>query len=742
MHRVRSWAKKISYGHSIHVTGKSDNAFSSSGALGTNTPTIIPVLPDEIISKNEKAVANGNIFTRTLLISKSIIFASYLNVLLIFVPAGIAVKFANLDPRIVFGVNATAIIPLAGLLSHATESVAQRMGDTVGALMNVTFGNAVELIIFIIALYKDEIRIVQASLLGSILANLLLILGMCFLVGGLRYLEQLYNSKVTQLSACLLSLSVMSLLLPTAFHASFSDSQMVKAESAVLKVSRGTSVVLLLVYGMYLLFQLKSHTYMYKSTPQHIIDEEAAPGPVAAWMEQNAVNHSPSGSDSDVSHVSHFSTTTRRVKKAMKRRNSRRHSSIGSNTLFGSLNSPLQKIPSSNSLKFSPHDNDPSPNIRITNTETNKGDDQELPSPKNRRVSIIDPEDHHRRSHTRPNREGGRLKSAYSTSKSANPISNGSEKPSTKNTIQKKETKSLDQVSSLLIDTEKSNAKNAIEENPETRRPFNLRIITFPHIPKSLSQNVFTQPASNFNMPQTEAVPNICYGVRRTNSLPNNLYIPHNGIARGFLPVNQIPVKFNTSGTVTPLELENHENISRTTSVFLLLLSTCLVALCAEFMVDSISAVVKNDSGLSEAFIGLIILPIVGNAAEHVTAVTVAAKNKMDLAIGVAIGSSIQIALFVTPLVVLLGWCIGKDLSLLFTLFETVSLFVSAFIVNFLVLDGRSNYLEGALLCAAYIMIAVAAFFYPSVQESSSLGGNDSSAMVMKRALELIAVSV
>lgn len=114
--------------------------------------------------------------------------------------------------------------------------------------------------------------------------------------------------------------------------------------------------VLLLVYGMYLLFQLKSHTYMYKSTPQHIIDEEAAPGPVAAWMEQNAVNHSPSGSDSDVSHVSHFSTTTRRVKKAMKRRNSRRHSSIGSNTLFGSLNSPLQKIPSSNSLKFSPHE--------------------------------------------------------------------------------------------------------------------------------------------------------------------------------------------------------------------------------------------------------------------------------------------------------------------------------------------------------------------------------------------------
>jgi len=112
------------------------------------------------------------------------------------------------------------------------------------------------------------------------------------------------------------------------------------------------------------------------------------------------------------------------------------------------------------------------------------------------------------------------------------------------------------------------------------------------------------------------------------------------------------------------------------------------------------------NSPLSEAFIGLIILPIVGNAAEHVTAVTVAAKNKLDLALGVALGSSIQIALFVTPLVVVLGWCMGKEMSLYFNLFETVSIFVSTFVVNFLVLDGRSNYLEGALLCVCYVIIA------------------------------------
>jgi Ca2+:H+ antiporter len=145
---------------------------------------------------------------------KNALFHSWVNVLLVFVPIGIIVEAIGLDPGIIFGMNAIAIIPLAGLLSFATESVAARLGDTLGALLNVSFGNAVELIIFIIALVKNEIAIVQASLLGSILANLLLILGMAFLFGGLRYREQIYNSTVTQMSACLLSLSVMSLLLP------------------------------------------------------------------------------------------------------------------------------------------------------------------------------------------------------------------------------------------------------------------------------------------------------------------------------------------------------------------------------------------------------------------------------------------------------------------------------------------------------------------------------------------------
>ena len=166
---------------------------------------------------------------------------------------------------------------------------------------------------------------------------------------------------------------------------------------------------------------------------------------------------------------------------------------------------------------------------------------------------------------------------------------------------------------------------------------------------------------------------------------------------------------------------EHEEDLSRISAIVLLLVSTALVAVCAEFMVDSINAVVAT-STIGETFIGLIILPIVGNAAEHVTALTVAMKNKMDLAIGVAVGSSIQIAIFITPLVVILGWIMNREMTLYFTLFETVCLFVSAFIVNFLVLDGRSNYLEGALLCAVYIIIAVVAFFYPEGNDAGVWG--------------------
>ena len=130
---------------------------------------------------------------------------------------------------------------------------------------------------------------------------------------------------------------------------------------------------------------------------------------------------------------------------------------------------------------------------------------------------------------------------------------------------------------------------------------------------------------------------------------------------------------------------ENEEPIlSPWAAAVALVLITIGVAVCAEYLVDSIDSIVET-AHISRTFIGLILLPIVGNAAEHVTACVVAWKNKMDLAIGVAIGSSLQIALLVTPFLVILGWIIGQPMTLHFETFETVVFFLSVLITNYLI---------------------------------------------------------
>ena len=150
---------------------------------------------------------------------------------------------------------------------------------------------------------------------------------------------------------------------------------------------------------------------------------------------------------------------------------------------------------------------------------------------------------------------------------------------------------------------------------------------------------------------------------------------------------------------------------------------TVLVAICAEFLVDSIDAIVDS-LGVSKTFIGLILLPLVSNAAEHVTAVVVAYKNKMDLAISVALGSSLQIALFLTPLLVVIGWIIGQPMTLHFDTFETVVFFLSVIVVNYLVSDGKSNYLEGCMCIGTYFIIAIAFVIYP--ENSTEIGDGNS----------------
>ena len=122
--------------------------------------------------------------------------------------------------------------------------------------------------------------------------------------------------------------------------------------------------------------------------------------------------------------------------------------------------------------------------------------------------------------------------------------------------------------------------------------------------------------------------------------------------------------------------------------------------------------------GVSEFFLGLILIPVIGNLAEHLVAVQLAAKNRMDFSMAVSLGSATQIALFAAPVLVFLSIPLGHPLTLVFTPFEVVAVGVGSLIAALIAIDGESNWLEGAQLIATYLIIAVASFFLPVIAAS------------------------
>lgn len=149
---------------------------------------------------------------------------------------------------------------------------------------------------------------------------------------------------------------------------------------------------------------------------------------------------------------------------------------------------------------------------------------------------------------------------------------------------------------------------------------------------------------------------------------------------------------------------------SKLKALSVLLVATFFVVIESEFLVSGIEPVVKT-LGISELFIGVIVIPIIGNAAEHSTSVIMALKNKMDISLEIAIGSSTQIALFVAPLLVFLGYFMGRPLDLIFTSYELVVIIMATVIAAVINMDGRSNWLEGAQLLSAYAIMAIAFLF-------------------------------
>ncbi len=149
------------------------------------------------------------------------------------------------------------------------------------------------------------------------------------------------------------------------------------------------------------------------------------------------------------------------------------------------------------------------------------------------------------------------------------------------------------------------------------------------------------------------------------------------------------------------------------TGVIMLVLATAAIVWMAELLVGSVEHVVL-EIGISEVFLGIILIPIIGNVAEHLVAVQVALKNKMELSLAISVGSSLQIALFVAPLLVFISLLMNNPLTLVFNQFELIALMAAVLIAGFVSLDGESNWLEGAMLLAIYVIIALAFFWLPA----------------------------
>jgi Ca2+:H+ antiporter len=349
---------------------------------------------------------------------KNIVFL----VLLLFIPVSLAAHFLEWGELIVFITAGLAILPLAAWMGTATEEIAVVVGPSLGGLLNATFGNATELIIALVALKAGLVNVVKASITGSIIGNLLLVMGLSMLLGGLRHKEQTFQPIVARVNASAMNLAVIAILLPTAMD--FTSQGI--GEKTLQNLSVAVAIVLILVYCLTLLFSMKTHSYLYDV------------GMAEAEIEET--------------------------------------------------------------------------------------------------------------SHSKP-----------------------------------------------------------------------------------------------------------------------NLWL--------------------WSGV--------------------LLVCTLLVALESEMLVDSLEVATSQ--------LGLTALFTVGNAAEHATAVTVAMKDKMDLSLSVAVGSSMQIALFVAPVLVIAGWIFGQPMDLDFQPFELVAVVVAVLIANSISSDGKSNWLEGILLLAAYTVLGIAFYFHPAI---------------------------
>ncbi|KAL1680854.1 Sodium/calcium exchanger protein-domain-containing protein [Schizophyllum commune] len=461
---------------------------------------------------------------------------SWINVLLIFNPIAWALHYTHQEDGAVFAMALLGVIPLAGMLGHGTETIALYTGDALGGLINASLGNATEFIIAILLLVKCEIRVVQASLLGGLLSNLLLVTGMAFIVGGVRFSEQEFQQTAAQLNTSLLTLAVIALVMPTVFAFAIEQAQDEdKERDIILQMSRGSALILIFIYISYMVFQLYSHTYLYNP-------------------ENDVLNDSPRSSRSS---------------------------------------SPEREVA-------------PAP----------------APQPAPRKVT-------------------GQRRANSLPFGSAAALGRGNRSP--------------------------------------------------------------LAPALH---------PKIAEKDEELRSVRSLLCRARLRAARERLARRDVEAAMYRRGSEDEEEEKESPEMNLAVAIGSLVAATGLTYVTAEALTDSLEGIGQSGS-VSTEWLGLILLAIVGNAAEHVTAVFVAYRNKVDLALAVSVGSCIQIALFVIPLLVLIGWMADKPLSLLFDPLEVVTLFLSVLLVRFATEDGRTHYMSGILLFGTYVLIAFSFWYYP-----------------------------
>jgi Ca2+:H+ antiporter len=204
------------------------------------------------------------------------LFKPSINWLLALVPATAALELASPESHVAIFVGAClAIVPLAGWMGRATEHLAEKTGEGLGGLLNATFGNAAELIIALAALQKGLIGVVKASLTGSILGNVLLVLGASCLAGGVKHKDLRFNASGARMMSTMLMLAAVSLVVPAAFHHLAHPGQAIERNLSV-----EISLVLLVCYAASLLFSLRTHRQLFTGNAAEAAEVEAKPGHV------------------------------------------------------------------------------------------------------------------------------------------------------------------------------------------------------------------------------------------------------------------------------------------------------------------------------------------------------------------------------------------------------------------------------------------------------------------------------